>query len=46
MKEQRTKEALELLGRKPKLGNAEKERNRARMLQGMVPSAKVVFWSH
>ena len=38
LEDQKTKEALELLGRKHKLGKLEKERNRARMLQGMEPS--------
>ena len=38
LEEQKTKEALELLGRKHKLGKLEKKRNRARMEQGMRPS--------
>ena len=38
LEEQKSKEASELLGRKHKLGNLEKERDRARMLQGTEPS--------
>ena len=38
LEEQKTKEVLEQLGRKHKLGRLEKERNRARMLQAMEPS--------
>ena len=38
LEEQKSKEALELLGRKHKLGKLKKERDRARMLQEREPS--------
>ena len=38
LEEQKSKEVLELLGRKHKLGKLEKERDRARMLQEREPS--------
>ena len=38
LEEQKTKEALEQLGSKHKLGRLEQEGNRARMLQAMEPS--------